>query len=339
MSDGAEAANVQAAEPDVSDVDIDDPRAAAIDALETAVDAINEVSDAGPVEKACGELNAVDDFAVALAYAEANGLSSSERSQYLGTLADEASNLNKTDIRDNVEEKVEAVRGGDPDAPQLNQYLDRAVEHIDIVQTTDAKQSTLYRWKFRNPESGDVFWIETGGNTGQSHYNWVDLRTAIFEVATIWTIRPDDAVVADWPEFIGPFIKERGTEVENKGTRTIATEELQNYVHRTVAYADIEDMREHNGLRLDADPDGGDPEELWIPYSAVSKVCDDYELSPRALQVELDAKGHTIDRIRGVSETTFVNGNKFTYWALSADFAEPAGYETDPEDPVERIES
>jgi hypothetical protein len=194
----------------------------------------------------------------------------------------------------------------------------------------------LYRWHF--DDEGHIFQVETGEPVETSHYSWRHLRGSIFDVAGVWCEEPVDEMKDDWPEIIGPFIQKR-TEVEwNKGPRTCATEALQNHVHRSVAYATVEDMVDHHGVRIDDDPDDGSPSEIWIPNTEVSKVCDDHSISERALQVQLNADGYTVDRIGGVSETTFVHGDKFTYWVLSADFADVGSYEPEPESMADRFE-
>ena len=89
---------------------------------------------------------------------------------------------------------------------------------------------------------------------------------------------------------------------------------------------------------IDADPRDENPTELWVLNHDIKRICEDNELSSvRELQIELDAHGHTVDRIRGVSEATTVNGKTITYWALSARFAEPDEFVPDPVDPAESV--
>lgn len=316
-----------------------EPEALATDALETAQQTIEAAKDEGLVEQAMVERQAVADFAAMMATAILQGVPRSALSQYSSALSSETAHTNKTDIKDEVEREVEKASKGDADAQPLNAYLADRLDSITAVRSTDAKQSTLYRWEFDDPAAG-AYQIETGNEIETDHYAWRQLRSAIFDVAGVWTTAPPDELADHdaWADFIGPLIKEQSVGVTTKGPRTTALESLQNYVHRTEAYADIEDMVSLGGLRIDDDPENGDPSEIWVPSTEISKICEDHSISERALQVELDAKGHTVGRIGGVSETTYVHGDKFTYWVLSANFADVGGYDPEPESSIERID-
>jgi hypothetical protein len=319
----------------------DSPAERAEAALETAIESVQSVDRSDTVRLAKVERQAVDEFASAIAEAVDSGLSVAKKSQYCGAFARETPIVNKTELKDAVDGHLAAENSqesdGDTDGHRrILPFLKQAVSKIVAVRSTDAKQSTLYRWHF--DDEGHIFQVETGEPVETSHYSWRHLRGSIFDVAGVWCEEPVDEMKDDWPEIIGPFIQKR-TEVEwNKGPRTCATEALQNHVHRSVAYATVEDMVDHHGVRIDDDPDDGSPSEIWIPNTEVSKVCDDHSISERALQVQLNADGYTVDRIGGVSETTFVHGDKFTYWVLSADFADVGSYEPEPESMADRFE-
>lgn len=320
-----------------------DPNELVSEGLEEAVETIEAASDAGPVEKVKAERKAVEAFAEKVAKATQHGLPESSISQYAGAMQGEATHLTKSDVKSDIKRTIEAVsRGGDADeAEPLHAYLKHAVIGIDAVRTTDAKQSTLYRWHFTGgTETGGRFSIETGDTdeAPTSTYGWRQIRTAIFDASGVWTTSPPDAVADDWGEWVGPFIKERAEVVSNKGERTLVVEELQNHISRSVAYPTVADMFEHHGVMLDEDPDEGEPTKVCVRAAEVSKLCDEYGINTRALQVELDALGMLTEHVSGASDETYVNGSKVTYWVLSPEFADPQTYKENPEASRERFD-
>lgn len=71
--------------------------------------------------------------------------------------------------------------------------------------------------------------------------------------------------------------------------------------------------------------------EVRIPNHLATRVAENNEITPRALQVELNARGHVPPRMGGrVSETKWVNGNERTWWVLSPDLATPQVYIPQP---------
>lgn len=306
--------------------------------LETALDMIGEIDDGDAILAMTTEREALETFADTVAEASVQGLTESKWTHYCGHLADESPHLNKTDIRSAVKDRIsQRTAPGDDDYPTILGYLESNTKSVVAVRSTDAKQSTLYRWHFED-ESVGTYQIETGGSTETSHYNWRQLRSAIFDASGNWTAAPPDNAADDWPEIIGPFIEARSEEVTHKGPRSCAIESLQNHVYRSTAFARVEDMVTHEGVMVNADPESGEATELKIANTDVSRVCDDHSVSERALQVELEARGYTVERVNGVAETTFVHGDKFTTWVLSADFAAVSDYEPDPESVTERFE-
>lgn len=328
--------DVPANQTETEDVD---PEEMAQTALETAIETINAADDDDTVAQAQAENEAIAQFAEVIGEAVMAGLSESSIPTYAGALATEAPNATKTAIREDIDDAIEAAAKGDIDAESIHAYLNDTVAEIDAVRSTDAHQSCLYRWKFDDDEHGE-YEIETGANAAASHYSWKSLRHAIFDTVDVWPGEPPSWLKApvDWENFIGPFISERSNEVTSVGKRTLAVTDLQNHIHRSVAYPDIEYMVRHHGVRIDDDPEAGNPSEIWIRSQEVTAICDDNAVEPRAVQVELDARDHTVDRVNGVSEETYVNGDWVSYWVLDADFADPGRYEESPETPTERID-
>lgn len=316
----------------------DDPRDAgqiAREARDEALTALDTAADVEDVaERAQLEQSAAMDFAADMAAAIQKGLAQAHVRSNCGQFSDASKYYTKSDLADLIEDAVEEHKQQADSRRPFDRVIDQDLNEVVIVRTTDAKQSTIYRWQFNGAS------VETTANSeGRTHFHWNEFRNEYFDA-----IGEDPAVPQkerrggeEWREFIVNIVEDRGREVTTRGPRSSAVDGLQNFIRRSVAYGDIEDMVERDGLRLDAAPDD-DPDELWVPNADIKRLCDEFELgSVRELQLELDARGYTVDRINGVSESTFVNNNKVTYWVLSPAIADPVEYVEDPQDPAEQV--
>lgn len=326
MSDDAGVGAGAGSEPE--EEPIDDPSAYMDTATERFLETIGNLPDP-PAERFTAENEAVQELVGALGRALAAGASPGKANS-AATLIGEETSYTKTDATTAIDNAAERATHGDDDAVAIDVYLRNAV------------QSTIYRWRFDDGEN-DPFQIETGQDTKTSHQQWQALRSAISDVAGVWTLSPTEQALgtAGWPDYIGPFINDIREDVTTRGPRTTAVEELQAEVARSIAYADIEAMRQHDGTMLDGDPDAADevnrPTEPRIASKSVTSICDEIGVTPRALQAEVDARGYTVERLNGTSERTYVNSAPFSYWVLSPDFATPARYEPEPEGAVGRM--
>lgn len=314
--------------------DSQSPNDQAIAALEDALDTIEQADD-DPIAQAKAEVQAIEAFAINVAEAVKSGLTDGIKAQLCGSLADETGHT-KTDIKGAIDDKLTTPDDAKDVGESINSFIDSKLAQLVAVRSTDAKQSTLYRWHF---DTGCTrFEIETGEHAPTSHFNWKGLRAAILDVSGIWTLSPPDTIAEEWSEWVGPKVADADV-TTHKGPRTCAVESLQNAIGRTVAFPTLDDAVLHNGIKIDADPEKGEPSELWIPNTTISKIAEDHAISERALQVELDAREHTVEHINGVSKTTFVGGEKHTFWVLKASFADPADYDPEPANMTDRYES
>ena len=318
--------------------DVENPTKAAAEALEDAAEEIEAAGDG--VSSYAAEANAIDTFARRIGeLIGVHGLAEHETSPLAGSLAEETLST-KTDIKNAIEEHAEGfAKGGDGiDAP-INAYLENHVVEIDAVRSTDAKSSTLYRWHFEHDGKGE-WYIETGEDA-ISHYKPFFLRTAIFDAVGVWPAEPVEALrgSSEWANWIGPFISERATTIESKGARTVAVEAIANHIGRSAAFPTVEAMVDRHGVRIDDDPEDGDPSEIWVPYSDIAQIAEDHGIKPRALQVEVAARDLTADRLgNSVSESTTVRNEEITYWVFDASIATPQSYDANAQTPTERID-
>lgn len=312
-----------------------DPSQIAREARDDALTALDTAADIdGVAERAKLEQEAATEFAESMAVAIQKGLAKAHARSTCGQFSDASKYYTKSDLADLIEDAVDKWKNEQDSRRPFDAVIDEDLDEVVIVRTTDAVQSTLYRWQFNGAS------VETTATSeGRTHFHWSDFRNEYFDA-----IGEDPAIPSkerrggeEWREFIVDVVEERGREVTTRGPRSNAVDGLQNFIRRSIAYGDIKDMVERDGLHLDADPDDG-PEELWIPNNDIKRICDEFELSSvRELQLELDARGYTVDRINGVSESTFVNNNKVTYWVVTPDIADPVDYVEDPPDPAEQV--
>lgn len=318
--------------------DVENPTEAAAAALETAVSEIKATGDG--VASYAAEANAIDSFARRIGeLVGVHGLDEHQVSPLAGSLTDHTLST-KTDIKDAIEEHVEGfAKGGDGVDDPLNAYLENHVVGIEAVRSTDAKSSTLYRWCFEHAGVGEFF-IETG-DEAISHYDPFALRVAIFDAVGVWTAEPIKSLrdSTAWGNWIAPFISEHSREVESKGPRTVAVEAIANHIGRATAFPTVEAMVDRHGVRIDDDPEDGDPTEIWVPYSDIAQIAEDHGIKPRALQVEVAARDLTAEgRGNSVSASSTVRNEEVTYWVFDPSIATPQSYDPNAETPTERID-
>lgn len=326
------------AETDLEYEDVENAQAAAGEALEAAVEEIEAAGDG--VSSYAAEANAIDTFARRIGeLVGVHGLDEHQVSPLAGSLTDHTLST-KTDIKNAIEEHAEGfAKGGDGVDDSLNAYLENHVVGIEAVRSTDAKSSTLYHWCFEHAGVGEFF-IETG-DEAISHYDPFALRVAIFDAVGVWTAEPIKSLRdgSAWGNWIAPFIAENSRTVESKGPRTVAVEAIANHIGRATAFPTIEAMVDRHGVRIDDDPEDGDPSEIWVPYSDIAQIAEDHGINPRALQVEVAARDLTAEgRGNSVSASSTVRNEEVTYWVFDASIATPQSYDPNAETPTERID-
>lgn len=316
-------------------VDPRSPDQIAREARNTALEELDAAAGMDNVaDRAQAEQKAAVAFADEMAVAIGKGLSKAHARSACGQLSDAAKYYTKSDLADLIQEATSDLDNEADGRRPFDEILEDELNEVVIVRTTDAKQGTIYRWQFAGAS------VETKATSeGRTHFHWTDFRDEYFDALGEDPAKPTQERQGgeEWREFIVGLVEDRGREVTTRGPRSSAVDGLKNFIRRSRAYGDIEHMVERDGLYLD-EPLEEDPSELWVPNHEVKRISDDHELSTvRELQLELDARGYTRNRIAGVSESTFVNNNKVTYWVLDAGIAEPAEYLDEPMDPAEQV--
>jgi hypothetical protein len=102
----------------------------------------------------------------------------------------------------------------------------------------------------------------------------------------------------------------------------------------------MQTVRNRGGVGIDTDADSVDDlapgTQIQVPTQDIKRICDQVGITTRALQVELDARGVTADDMGGVSDATYVNGQRVSYWVVTAALAEPAAVVHDAETAAEQ---
>lgn len=329
------------------------------DAFEAAVDLVENCR-GDRIDQINAEDEAADFLLDSLAYAvHVDEIPRSRTGTFLGNFAD-ISGFTKTELRNLFSETLSTLKREASGMPPITSFLENRLESVQIAKSTDHHMDTDYGWNF------DTFVVQTSASgSGMKH---VDPRAFALLIFGESRICPDVSAFSgddgggEWIPYITELIDSNAVETVTHGALTTAVDELENQVRNATGYETAEAAAERNGIFLpgneggrggrrrakygtapeNEDADAGENaeewrnREIWIPNERVLAVCDEWDLrSPKALQMELDARGHTVEGIRGASHRTTVNGDLRTYWILAPDFADVEEFMENPANPAE----
>jgi len=335
-----------AAEGDAPTADLP-PKARAMSAMETAAEGLAEAhAEADNAAQAgAAEHEHVTEFVEDLALALADGLDDAV-GFYAGAVADEAEYYSKTDLKQQVKDKTEELRGGDKQP--LDEFVQERLESVTVVRTTDHRQGAEYIFDF------GTFKIETeSGEDGRGHFRFDQFRNLIHESGGVNTAPPvkDRRGGEEWRDFMIAMIDDRGDERYTRGPRTQAVEALQNKVKRLTGYGTPEAALDHTGIWVDratADlPEWWQPiarlapeddrdlpaesvQEIRVHESVIEPIIEDAGITRSALYHELNARNVTVPGTSGASMTQWVDGSDERFWTLLPDLGTPRTYVPDP---------
>lgn len=237
-------------------------------------------------------------------------------------LSDDSRFFTVTEVKRRIQKAISNVSPQDV-GTWFDTVIEDRLDRVVKIQTTDSTADTSYQWKF------DTFTFETAPkHDTRPHFNWSTFRDIYHEACGDYPGPPSPQYqdMSDWKNFIVRIMDEYGTVHESVGPRTEAVDALRNEIARSKGYGELSAATTRSGVYLD----GEDGDELWIPNSRIISICNEAEITPRALQAELTDRKHTIEDRNGVSLSTNVNGDRITFWVLDADFQEPTEYIDDP---------
>jgi hypothetical protein len=220
----------------------------------------------------------------------------------------------------------------------LDRYLEHDLERVNIIRSTDKVNDTILRWEFADGaviEHDDSvhmhryeFWqeltlesskrlspdlaSEQAGEPGEKEDRYRKLSLGPES-------RPWHYEREFWVESITDLLDERGTETERVGPRTAVWEKVQDYIRRSRMVSDRADAVAESQPHAVREEDGS-LSELWIPSSTVGEICEEWGLTPDALQSELAARGVDSDSVPGdgISDVFSEDGRATRYWRLDA---------------------
>jgi len=277
----------------------------------------------------------------AVAELSKNGdISRAEKNQLADVLADELAQYTKTDLKTEFDEYFQREQSGTP----FDTLIEGRLDEVVVVKNTDHRQGAVFRWHF---DDGVQLETETSADGARLHRAWPEFKELYFEARLA---AGDGERIADptherrdsdqWRAFVNDLILDHATTVEHVGPRTEAVRQLRDYISRQPAYTDIRETRNRGGVSVGGDPDSvddlDDDSHIRVPTEDIKRICDQVGITTRALQIELDARGVTDDGMSGVSDDTYVDGQRVSYWAVTATLAEPGSIVADPDSPAEQ---
>jgi hypothetical protein len=235
----------------------------------------------------------------------------------------------------------------------VDRYLEKDLEEVEIVRSTDKRDDTTFRWKFsdgariENDDSVHMhrneFWerlcrettkplspelaSEQVGDPDEDEDRYRNLSLGPES-------RPWHRARKYWVESISSLLEERGTEVEVTGPRSSVWEEVQDKIRQTRAVADRTDAITESQAHVVCED--GEILEVWVPASEINKICEEWDLSPNGLQAELSERGVDSDDVpgNGISEAFIREGRATRFWRLDATHEEVP----DPEEVVDELD-
>lgn len=311
------------------------PRERSLEATQSIISMLEAAEDLPLIERVTKEQEKVLSFADTQAELLDDGLQKVHMRSMCGSVAGVADNYTKSALMELVDERYEELVESQDTRRPFDEILEEDLEEVVVTRTTDARLQTLYRWRF---STGTVETQAT--KDGRTHFRWTIFRDQYYDATGEDPKKPRKDVRGgeEWRELLVDLIDERGREITTRGPRTTAVDSLKNYIRRSRAFGNIEDMVDYDALYIDDAPEEGEAEEIWVHNHDIKRICDNNELNNViGLQTELDARGYTVNRVSGASESTFVYGNKVTYWVLDASIASPATYEPEAEAPAAEV--
>ena len=325
-----------------------DPFERAMSALEAAVTTLEAAQDANIAVQMKKEQEAVEELADTLAGCYADGMNAPE-GRFAKGIA-EASRLNKTEAKSLITRKIQEAEADD--GQPLNRWVAENLAEVRVIRTTDHVQDTRYVWDFGSTT------VETASGEGRrGHFAWPNFRDSIYESGGPYLDDPvpDLRDGSEWSSWIVTQEQAHGVEKVSTGPRTNAVEYLKKRVRNADGYGNLRDAADMQGVYVEVNNDPPEdtepvdtdaPEQkcpewrvdlLMLPNEWAKDAADEYEVSTRALQNELDARGFTLDETTSVSSQEWVGGRYETFWTLNGDFAPPAAYQ--PEASTEEREN
>lgn len=315
-----------------------------IDSAEELVERAEEAAQADGINRLKEENRVVGDACEIVNELSSSGnLTNSQLNALADQLADTLARYTKTDLKEEFQEHFAQGSEGVP----FDELIEERLETVQTVHSTDAKQGTVWRWNFSD---GVKLETQTSKDGGRKHYDWGAFKRDYFDSLVsqghgqkIAPPNPELKQPEAWQDWIDDILLRYADPVEHVGPRTEAVRMLRDYISRNVAFIEMRQMRERNGLWVDASAESEDETaadggvgELRVPVDEIKRICDQIGVSTRALQIELEARGLTHTNTNGVSGAQYIDGVRIGYWSLSPNLADPKEIIKEVKSPAEK---
>lgn len=308
-------------------------------------DDCEEVAHESPVQRLQAEATALDTLTDTLAdiYAE-HPSADPDIGRVAAVVSDVSQTVTKTAAKQELAERSQKARNNETDRTPLDEWVKNNLREVRVIRTTDHMDATRYVWDF-----GPVTLETEGGDEGRGHYHWINFRDSIDEAGGPYCADPNDPYTdhQEWRNWIVTKREQRETVKTNVGPRTNAVHALQDRVRRTDAFESLDDAINYSGVHVElageADrPDDAEPfdaeetdaeipnwkvDTIYIPNSWAVEEAEEYGISTRALQNEIDARGYMLDGHSKIATREYVGNSYATFWVVQGDFATPAAYQ------------
>lgn len=274
--------------------------------------------DPGPV------VGAVDTFLSTMAEVEPR---ESLKRQVINIVADNVDFMTKTAAEKQLNEEMRSS-GGPDDRPDIRTLLsDGRLERIEKLATEDSEAEVRYRFVF---SGGDSMVIDS-----ETLYSPTQFRRAYNTVYD--TLPRFDDEVEGWENFLSDLQDEHLiVKSDAVGPRSEALTKLRSKVESSEAYIDRADaIRKGQGILIDVDSheEVDEADTVWVLSDEIKRICDDLEITPEALRIELDNR----DLRNGSTEQKRFGGRRASFWPLKREEFQPKLIEipgfTEPEEP------
>lgn len=215
----------------------------------------------------------------------------------------------------------EAIRDSsvDTERPEITELLVRNVASIEKLSSGETEGEVRYRFVF---SGGDSLIIDP-----ETLYSPTEFRRAYNGVYDV--LPRFDGEQDDWEDLLhrlqDRYLVEK---TDSVGPRAQAIDQLRSRISQSEAYIEAGvAVRKGNGVFIDADSREAaeNASTVWIASAEVKRVCEDNDITPEALRVELDNR----DLRGGTTEEHRFDGRKARFWPLERREFEPKLIEAD----------
>lgn len=273
---------------------------------------ISEIGDNERYEKS-EKMRAAEEFLATIAAIDPNEMLIEQTAHIVKSNVDGFTKRSaKSQLRDLVDE---SKRG---DAPELGELFRNHLTAIEKLAVDESETDPRFRFVFD------------------------DDRTLVVDSETYYSktqfCKTYNTAFGEYPEFDGgdddyrDLIREvqqdcLTVEPDSTGPRSQAIEKLRTKVAKSEAYLDARGAMQNNGVLIEADdPEAAeDADRVWIASDEIRRICDDKDIEPQSLRIEMDDRNLRAGR----SEQKRYGNHRPYFWPLDADEFEPKLIETE----------